>query len=253
MGPVQIVSTVIAAAVTILAVALAVRAVRQMVRVIRLGQPDPDRTQDLGARTKTMLTETVGHTRMLKWSVVGASHWFVMVAFVVLSSLVLGAYFEVVDPELDLPVIGGWTIFGLVTEIIGVLGFVGILILMGIRLKNLPSRGKRPSRFLGSTMWQAYYVEYTILAVLILGFGIRAFKAAAGHLPYPVWAAPVSHALGAAFSGVSEDAAMNTVSVIAAVKIVVSMAWLITISLNITMGVAWHRFSAFFNIFIYLY
>ena len=27
------------------------------------------------------------------------------------------------------------------------------------------------------------------------------------------------------------------------------MAWLITIALNVTMGVAWHRFLAFFNIF----
>ena len=33
------------------------------------------------------------------------------------------------------------------------------------------------------------------------------------------------------------------------VKIVVSMAWLITIALNVTMGVAWHRFLAFPNIF----
>jgi Fe-S oxidoreductase len=249
MGPVQILSTVIAAAVTILAVALAVRAVRQMVRVIRLGRPDPERFTDKGRRTRTMLTETLGHTRMLKWSVVGATHWFVMMAFIILSSLVLGAYFEVVDPELDLPVIGGWTVYGLATEIIGVLGFIGILILMGIRLKNLPSRAKRPSRFLGSTMWQAYYVEYTILVVLILGFLIRGFKAAAGALPYPVWAAPVSHAVGAAFGGISDHAALNAVSIVAAVKIVVSMAWLITIALNLTMGVAWHRFAAFFNIF----
>ena len=63
MGSVQIVSTVLAAAVTIVAVALAARAVTRIVRVIRLGQPDPERLTDKGARTKTMLTETVGHTR----------------------------------------------------------------------------------------------------------------------------------------------------------------------------------------------
>ena len=34
----------------------------------------------------------------------------------------------------------------------------------------------------------------------------------------------------------------------AAVKILISVAWLITISLQPTMGVAWHRFLAFFNI-----
>ena len=46
-----------------------------------------------------MLVETLGHTRMLKWSVIGAAHWFVMVSFMILFLLVLEAYFEVVDPE----------------------------------------------------------------------------------------------------------------------------------------------------------
>ena len=36
--------------------------------------------------------------------------------------------------------------------------------------------------------------------------------------------------------------------VVAAIKIVVSMAWFITIGLNTTMGVAWHRFTAWPNI-----
>jgi Fe-S oxidoreductase len=249
MGPVQIVSTIIAAAVTIAAIVLTVRAVGQMVRVIKLGQPDPERFDRKGQRTATMLKEILGHTRMLKWTVVGVSHWFVMVAFVILSTLVMGAYFEVVNPKLDLPVIGGWTPYGVVTEWIGVLGFIGILVLMGIRLRNLPSRSEGQSRFTGSTMWQAYYVEYTILAVLICGFLIRGLKAAAGDLPFPVWAAPVSHAVGAAFGGLSESGAHTGVTLVSLVKILISMAWLVTISLNITMGVAWHRFSAFFNIF----
>ena len=36
--------------------------------------------------------------------------------------------------------------------------------------------------------------------------------------------------------------------VVASLKILISMAWLITISVQPTMGVAWHRFLAFFNI-----
>ena len=32
-------------------------------------------------------------------------------------------------------------------------------------------------------------------------------------------------------------------------KILISFTWMITIALNLTMGVAWHRFSVFFNIF----
>jgi Fe-S oxidoreductase len=244
MGTVQIVTTVLAAAITLVAVGLAVRAVRTMLSVIRLGQPDPERFGDKGARTKRMLTETVGHTRMLKWSVVGAAHWFVMVAFVVLSLLVLEAYFEVVDPHAGLPLIGGWALFGLATELIGVFGLIGILVLIAIRLRNRPGKARGLSRFTGSTMWQAYFVEAVIVAVLVCGFLIRGFKYATGHGEWPVWAAPVSHALGEVLP--ASEAAL---SITALVKIIISMTWLITIALNVTMGVAWHRFAAFFNIF----
>ncbi|WP_238019906.1 (Fe-S)-binding protein [Dactylosporangium sp. AC04546] len=244
MGPVQIVATSVAAAITVVAVVLVVRTVRRMISVVRIGQPDPTRSGDRGLRFKTMLAETLGHTRMLRWTVVGAAHWFVMIAFIALSSLVLEAYFEVAIPDHGLPVIGAWNVYGLVTEWIGVLGFVGILVLIGIRLRNLPSNPERRSRFTGSTMWQAYYVEYTILAVLLCGFFIRGFKAANDTLEWPVWAAPVSHGLGALL-----PASAAAVSLIAMVKIIVSMAWVIVIASNITMGVAWHRFLAFFNIY----
>ncbi|KAB1918978.1 Fe-S oxidoreductase, partial [Micromonospora sp. ALFpr18c] len=147
-----------------------------------------ERFGDKGARTKKMLVETAGHTRMLKWSVVGAAHWFVMVGFIVLSLLVLEAYFEVVSTGGGLPTIGHWTIFGLVTEWIGILGLVGILVLMAIRLRNRPGRAENRSRFTGSTMWQGYFVEWVVLLVLIFGFVIRGFKVATDHFVYPVWA-----------------------------------------------------------------
>ncbi|WP_327007175.1 (Fe-S)-binding protein [Dactylosporangium sp. NBC_01737] len=244
MGPVQIIATSVAAAITVVATVLVVRTVRRMISVVRLGQPDPSRGDSRGLRLKTMLAETLGHTRMLRWTVVGAAHWFVMIAFLALSSLVLEAYFEVAVPDHGLPLIGAWNVYGLVTEWIGVLGFIGILVLIGIRLRNLPSNPNRRSRFAGSTMWQAYYVEYTILAVLLCGFFIRGFKAANDTLEWPVWAAPVSHALGAVL-----PASAAAVSLIAMAKIIVSMAWVIVIASNITMGVAWHRFLAFFNIY----
>ncbi|MEU6072464.1 heterodisulfide reductase-related iron-sulfur binding cluster [Micromonospora sp. NPDC047074] len=244
MGSVQIVTTILAFAITAVAVWLAVRAVMKMVAVIRLGQPDPTRFGDTGTRAKTMLAETAGHTRMLRWSVVGAAHWFVMVGFIVLSLLVLEAYFEVVSPTGGLPLVGGWALYGLVTEWLAILGIVSILVLIAIRLRNRPTRPGGKSRFTGSTMWQGYFVEGIILAVLIMGFVIRGFKVATDHFEYPVWAAPVSHAIGGLLPNWGAG-----VSVAALIKIVISMTWLIVISLNVTMGVAWHRFLAFFNIF----
>ncbi len=243
MGATQLITTGVAAVVTVAALVLAVRAVSRMVAVVRLGQPDPERFTGKGRRFGTMLREIVGHTRMLKWSLVGAAHWFVMVGFILLSVLVLAAYVEVVDPHGSLPLIERTAVYGLVTELLSVAGLVAIVVLIGVRLRNLPRRGRR-SRFAGSTAWQAYYVEYTILAVLTLGLLIRGTKAAMGDLPYPVWAAPVSHLLGGVM-----PANADVVSIVALVKILVSMAWVIVISLNVTMGVAWHRFTAFPNIF----
>ena len=85
MGAVQIVATVLAAGVTGVAVWLVVLAVRKMFAVVRLGQPDPERFDRKPQRTRTMLVETLGHTRMLKWTFVGAAHWLVMISFILLS------------------------------------------------------------------------------------------------------------------------------------------------------------------------
>src|ERR1700754_1619855 len=138
MGIAQIVATVLAGAVTITAVVLAVRAVLTITAVIRQGQPDPERFTAKGTRTATMLKEIFGHTRMLKWSAIGAAHWFVMVSFMILFLLVLEAYFEVVNPENGLPLIGGWIVYGFVTEWIGILGLLGILYLIFVRQRSKP-------------------------------------------------------------------------------------------------------------------
>ncbi|GAA3935862.1 (Fe-S)-binding protein [Actinoplanes auranticolor] len=241
MGTVQIVATVLVGVVTLVAVVLAVRAVMQITAVIRQGRPDPERFTDKGTRTRTMLVETLGHTRMLKWSVIGAAHWLVMVSFMILFLLVLEAYFEVADPAGGLPIIGHWTVYGLVTEVIGVLGLVGILVLIAIRQRD---KRQKVSRFTGSTMWQGYFVEAVIVGVLICGFLIRGFKVANDTFEYAAWATPVSHGVGALL-----PAAADGPTWVALVKIFISMGWLITIALNVTMGVAWHRFLAFFNIF----
>jgi len=193
MGIAQIVATVLAAAVTITAVGLAVRAVLTITAVIRQGQPAPERFADKGTRTKKMLTETLGHARMLKWGYIGAAHWFVMVSFMILVLLVVEAYFEVVDPQGGLPIIGGWTPYGLVTEWIGILGLAGILYLIFVRQKAIRAP---KSRFLGSTMWQAYFVEGVILGVLVCGFLIRGFKVANDTFEFPAWATPLSHGVG---------------------------------------------------------
>ncbi|HEU0214990.1 MAG TPA: (Fe-S)-binding protein [Jiangellaceae bacterium] len=243
----QAAAIVVSVVVTLVAIALAARAVGQMVGVVRLGQPAAGRTDRPGSRTATMLRETFGHTRMLKWSAVGAAHWFVFVGFGLLFFTLVTAYGQLVDARFALPLIGHWRPFEWLAEFITWAMLIGIGLLIAIRLRSHPARTGKPSRFTGSTMWQGYYVEATVVGVGLCILVLRGAEYALGvgdrsHFP-------LTFLIGEAMGGLSTQTLESLVYVVAAVKIVISMAWLIVIALNLTMGVAWHRFTAFPNIF----
>jgi Fe-S oxidoreductase len=220
------------------------RAAFRMWRLIQLGQPDPTRSAPFGPRLRRMLTETLGHTRMLKWGIVGVAHWFVMVGFGALVLTLVQAVGEAFNPRYELPVIGTWPAWGLFVEVIALTTLLGIAVLIVVRQRAHPRYAERKSRFLGSNFAQAYFVESVIAVIAVCIFGIRGFLAAADALPYPIWAAPLSHALGAVLPNW-----LPGVSILAAIKVFVSMLWAVIVARNLTMGVAWHRFTAFFNIY----
>jgi Fe-S oxidoreductase len=257
MSALQVVALVVTIPVTLVAVALFVRTInRSFVATFKLGQPDHSRTNDPGRRTLTLVREFLGHTRMSRLPIVAVAHWFTMISFGVLFFTLVNAFGQLVSPEWTLPLIGHFPPYEWVTEFFAWTGLVGILTLMAIRQAKKPSRaegeGGRRSRFFGSTFWQAYYVELTILGVTLCILTLRGLEYALGkatgadtatalHFPMTAW-------LGGLFDGLSVSALENTIVVVAAVKILISFAWMITIALTPTMGVAWHRFLAFFNI-----
>ena len=159
----QIFAIVVSLAITVVAVAALVVAVRGMLRVLRQGQPALDRSDRPGARTATMLKETLLHTWMVQWTWVGVMHWFVFAGFIVLSAAVLTGYFQLFDPEFVLPVIGHFFLYEWMSEGLGLLSTVGIVFLIVYRQLHRPDRQGRQSRFFGSTMWQAYFVELMAL------------------------------------------------------------------------------------------
>ena len=65
---------------TIVAVGLFAIRVRQLIAIYKKQQPDPTRSGNRAARTKNMLKEVLGHTKMLNFTGTGIAHWFVMVA-----------------------------------------------------------------------------------------------------------------------------------------------------------------------------
>jgi len=220
------------------------RAGWQIFRHVRLGQPDPYRAGPVFHRLGILVKEFLGHTRMLKWGFIGAAHWFVMIGFGALFLTLVGAVGETFSPTFEIPWLGYQDWYGLFVELIAATTVLGITTLITVRQLNHPRRAGRKSRFAGSNFWQAYFVESVILAVGVCIFLIRGFQSANGILPYPTWAAPISTWLGSWL-----PAWLWAVSFVALIKIVVSMVWAIVIARNLTMGVAWHRFLAFFNIY----
>ena len=237
LGPITVLSAVVA-------VVLVSRTTASMIAIIRLGQPDPSRTGPVGPRLATMAKEVLLHTRMMKWSHVGVFHWLVMVGFGGLILALVEAFVEVWNPLFHLPIIGEWGPYSLWVEILGVGTIVGIVPLIVYRQVKNPRRLGRESRFYGSNMGRAYFVEFV---VFLEGLGIlvvRGAKASLGAFDVPTWSAPVSLALGSIL-----PPSTALVSVFAAIKVLSAMVWLIVIAAKPTMGVAWHRFTAFFNIY----
>ncbi|WP_164702592.1 (Fe-S)-binding protein [Modestobacter sp. KNN46-3] len=244
MGPLQIVLGTLAVILLVVSVVYATKAVRAMLRIFRTGQPDPTRSGPVGPRLKTLAVESLGHTRMLKWSAIGAAHWFVFIGFYGLFLTLVEAFGEVFNPEWHLPLIGEWALWNLFVDLIGAATVLGILYLIVRRQLDHPRRQGRASRFAGSNEGRGYFVEAVVLTIGICILLIRAIKVAADLTDAPAWSHPVSGLLANVV-----PASPDLLSVVAFVKIVVSLGWLITISRVLNMGVAWHRFSAFFNIY----
>ena len=204
---------------TLVAVVLFAVKAREIYALINRGQADPTRGGNKGRRFAWMTHEILSHTKMTRFTPSGIAHWFVMVGFVTLFGSLVQAYGEVISPTFKLPLIGNWIVYhGFVVGIAGLTG-VGIIVLIKVRFWNMWFRKGRKNRFLGSVTWRGLYVELTILAVVVCVFILQFSK--------------------------NETVILWTASI----KIFVSMAWFIVIASNLTMGVAWHRFLAPFNIF----
>jgi Fe-S oxidoreductase len=250
----QVVAIVVSLAVTLVAVAMFARAIATIVGVVKIGQPAVGRSDHRARRWLTMFTETLAHTRMLQWAVVGVAHWFIFVGFGLLFLTLVTAYGQLFDPYYALPLIGSWFGYEWVSELFAVVMLFAIAGFIGYRLSR-PRRRERGvrGRFYGSTMWQGYFVEAVILTVAlciitlrgaeyaIAQYGADPGHASGLHFPLTAW-------LGNVLEPMSEGELKNLIWVTAMVKIAVSMTWLIVLALNTSMGVAWHRFTVWPNV-----
>ncbi len=244
----HVLAIVVSLAITLVAVALFARAVGRIVATVRLGQPALGRSEEPGRRWLTMFRETLGHTRMLQWSHIGVMHWFIFVGFGFLFLTLLTAFGQLFSAPFALPVFGHWLVFDWVTEAIAWLMLLSIIGLLLVRLSHRPTgRLGRYSRFYGSTMWQGYFVEGVILGVGTCILLLRGSEYALGDSSR-LSHFPLTFFIGDLLGGMGDSSLHNLIYLVAMVKIIISFTWMIVISLNVTMGVAWHRFTAWPNI-----
>jgi Fe-S oxidoreductase len=224
---------------------LAIR-VRYLISLYKKQQPDPTRSGDKSARMKNMLKEVLGHTKMLNFTGTGIAHWFVMIGFGALFGTLVTAYGQVIKPDFALPIIGHFVLYELFSEVIAALTGISIVALIGIRQVT---RFRMLNRFSGSGMGKAYYVEATILAIVFCVFALRGLEGALAGKESWNWHYAISWPAVLFFDSWSQAAIENAIVIVATLKIVTSMTWFIVIAANLTMGIAWHRFLAFFNIY----
>ncbi|MEV0373594.1 (Fe-S)-binding protein [Streptomyces sp. NPDC050636] len=246
----QLAAIIVSLVLIAVGVALFGRAILQIYRHMRLGQSVPagTRTDDPAQRTVTVAKEFLGHTRMNRWGVVGVAHWFVAVGFFSLLLTIVNAIGQLFKADWVIPFIGTWLPWELWVEAMGTMTALGILALIVIRQLSRPGKAGRKSRFSGSNIGQAYFVETVILIVGICIVTLHALEGALHGVDHYEPAFFASYPLVAAFKGLSVGTLQNLIYLFAMIKIATSFIWMITVSLKTDMGVAWHRFLAFPNI-----
>ncbi|MFD9887976.1 (Fe-S)-binding protein [Amycolatopsis sp. NPDC059027] len=169
---------------TVAGLAFAGRRVAFLVRLIRSGQPDTGRSDELGRRVAAHLREVFGQRKLLKWSVPGLAHFFTFWGFVILASVYLEAYGALFDEDFHIPWIGRWSVLGFLQDFIAVAVAVSLGVFAVIRIRQAPERKDRASRFYGSHTGGAWLILIMIFNVVWTMFLFRGASSAAGHFPY---------------------------------------------------------------------
>ncbi len=246
----QLAAIIVSLVLIVVGVALFARALLQIYTFMRLGQnvPAGTRTDEPVQRTVTVAREFLGHTRMNRWGIVGVAHWFVAVGFFSLLLTIVNAVGQLFQADWLLPVIGDWAPYNVFVEFLGTMTVLGILTLIVIRQLNRPGKPGRKSRFAGSNTGQAYFVETVILIVGVCIFMLHALEGAQHHVDSYEASFFISYPVVSALEGLDLSTLQNLTYLFAGVKIATSFIWMITVALKTDMGVAWHRFLAFPNI-----
>ena len=198
-------------------------------QLVGKARPAPER--NIRAAFKANVSHAVsnifGNEKLLRWSLPGIAHFWVMWAFFVLQTTLVEAAGEMfIGPEFQIPLLNrislgsitAYDVLGFLQDTFGLLSVTGILIFASMRLAQDPKRKGRSSRFAGSNLTQGWWVlvgESLVIWTLWIAHGVRFAEDHA-----PTEAAFVSKQFGEWFAGIDH----TTLEWIGAVNLVVHVA-----------------------------
>ncbi|MCX7542976.1 heterodisulfide reductase-related iron-sulfur binding cluster [Corynebacterium sp. P5848] len=220
------------------------RGASRLFRLVRAGQPLPGRTDRPARRVGTLFKEVVFHSELARKPAIAAAHWLVMVGFLIGFVLWFEAYIQTFWPRGGWPIVSEWGMYHLADELLGIGTVAGICFLIGARLHA--GTRERMSRFYGSNARAAHFVEGV---VLIEGLGMIAVKSAKiatyDDIHPHLWSDFLTMHIAQLL-----PASPVMVSVFALIKLLSGTIWLFVVGRQLSWGVAWHRITAFFTIFL---
>jgi Fe-S oxidoreductase len=175
---------VVGLGMTAVVAVFAIRRITWLTRLTLAGQPATGRTDHLGTRIWTQITEVFGQRRLLKWSIPGLAHFFTMWGFFILLTVYIEAYGFLFQPRFHIPVIGRWDALGFLQDFFATAVLVGITVFAIIRLRTEPKEHGRESRFYGSHTGGAWLILFMIFNVIWTYVLVRGSAVNNGTLPY---------------------------------------------------------------------
>ncbi|HEY7486113.1 MAG TPA: 4Fe-4S dicluster domain-containing protein [Streptosporangiaceae bacterium] len=228
----MIVRLIIGLLATVIAFAIAGRRIWFLYRLATSGQPAPERValaKDVGEDVKGQVVEVFGQRKLLKWTVPGLAHFFVMWAFIILLTVYIEAYGALFfGLDFHIPLVGTWGVLGFLQDFIAVAALLGLITFAIIRIKDSPKRLDRASRFKGSHLGGAWLILFMIFNVIWTMFLFRGAGVATGNFPYGN-AAFASHAVGNLLDGLGHDTNEWIESVALLLHIGVMLAFLVIV------------------------
>jgi len=181
-----IVRMVLGLLMTAVAFALAGRRVMTLYRLGRSGQPvEPDRLRDVPKRAWAVVTEVLGQSKLLKWSVPGIAHFAVFWGFIILGATIVEGYGALFVRDFGLPLIGDHAWLGFLEDLFIVAVLSGLVVFAILRLRQDPQREGRRSRFFGSHLGAAWLVLFMIFNVMWTLLLYRSAQINTGNFPFP--------------------------------------------------------------------